>query len=357
MKKIFLLLVFLFANDGIALALTMSDLYQANIPVTQQTTAAPDPALVQQGLQSVLIKVSGNSQIAAVPAIAAGLKNAINYLAEYSVQNNVLALSFDPSQVNQLLRDAGQAVWSGERPAVLVWVAVEDKTNARLLGADTTDPILVSLQTLAAERAIPLVFPAMDLTDLNQISVSDVWSNNVSVIQTASKRYENAAIIVAQLTQNTDGSWASSWESVNVPGAAWKFSGKALTDVITPGLNNALDAMAHSYLAINPRLQTKVLLTVTQINNLNDYAKITNDLQHLQLVKQVQVKTVATNQIQFELTIDGNESDLQRALSLAADLIPVGNVTIPAVAPAAASSASAVVTLPTVSIPLTYALQ
>ncbi len=323
MKKIFLIFLLSLA----CFATSYADLYEATIPVAAQDNTTRDAAM-QQALQSTLIKLSENSQVLAVPAIASALQNPALYVDSYTFQANpdtsnpalpyVLDVTFQPQAVEQLLKNAKQNVWTTVRPTSLIWVAVQmPDGSTHLISADGNDPLLSNFQTVATARAMPIIFPSLDLTDLNQVSTIDVSNNNLPTIQTASGRYDHGALIVAQLKQGNDGVWSGQWElSLNGSAQQWKLTAKTGSDLITNGLNTVFDALAQQYLTANPALQTTIMMTVLQINSAQDYANLMNYLQQINIVKQINVQQIKPDQVQLELMIDGSDSDLQNMLNL-----------------------------------------
>ena len=108
------------------------DLYVADVPVANRGETELARA-AEEGLAQVLVKVSGSVDVLARPEVAGALQSARARVQQYSynrIDNGDAALSarveFDPAQVRDLLLSAGAPIWTATRPAVLVWLVVEE---------------------------------------------------------------------------------------------------------------------------------------------------------------------------------------------------------------------------------------
>src|SRR5690606_848535 len=103
-----------------------------------------------------------------------------------------------------LLDTAGIALWPRNRPDTLLWI-VEQDTNGRrsLLGTDS--PMVARLQALAAERAMPLISPILDLQDRLALRPDILWELDPAAIQGASSRYGSDSVLVLRIMQLVSG--------------------------------------------------------------------------------------------------------------------------------------------------------
>lgn len=181
--------------------------YQGKILVSKQD----ESELKKMALNQVLIKVSGNKNIAQQTEAKALFSNLNSLLSQYGYEKiqgmRYYSAIFDKHKINQALQDMQQPVWGDTRPTTLVWL-VSDTQNGRQLVSDNmlvsnADKNLSSvITTEQANRGIKLLFPLMDLDDNLAVSVSDVSGQFYEQIVEATQRYSVNHFVVAQLQNN-----------------------------------------------------------------------------------------------------------------------------------------------------------
>lgn len=317
-----------------ALAVPVPDLYQTTVPVASQSKSLQVIAL-QQALTQVFVKVSGKSAVVNAPAVQAAIANPENYLLSYSYQDGVLPngssslflqVSFGPKAVQTVLKNAQQNIWEDNRPLVLVWLAdTKMDASAELIGANSGNPLAKEFKLDAKTRGLPVLFPIMDLTDLQAVSPTDVASDQINTIQKASKRYESDAVLAVNLVQNNDQQWNGTWTllSQGTP-TTWQTNGMSLDAAIKAGVNAVTNNLAAKFaVTSNSSVSAEVQLTVINVQNLSDYAAVTKYLKGLAPVKQVEVAQVQPSSLILNVTVDGGETALEQVLSLDHHLKPV----------------------------------
>ena len=165
----------------------------------------------------------------------------------------------------------------------------------------------------------------LDLTDLNQLSVTDVMAPFVSVISQASVRYgSNAVVIVRFNQQGQQGQqWSSFWTLVaNNTLQNWRTKGNNLQVVIQQGIDDVVDGLAGQFSLKNGNEESKVNIALSGINNLAAYAKARNYLNRLSPVKSVALLSVQGNKVSFQLSLVGSLASLQQAIKLDHTLTP-----------------------------------
>ncbi|ODQ00903.1 DUF2066 domain-containing protein [Salinivibrio sp. SS2] len=185
-----------------------SNLYHASVPLDNGAQTSQQAAK-QQGLLDVLVKVSGQRDIADNPSVqnrlndVDGLITQLGYGETARTENNesvrTLEVGFDSQQVQALLRDAGLPLWGTPRPSVLVWL-VDDRSAEREIVWEQSDVALVdALRDSAAKRGLPVLVPVGDFDDLMAISASDLWGGFIGPVSDASQRYQADGIVIAKL--------------------------------------------------------------------------------------------------------------------------------------------------------------
>jgi len=130
-------------------------------------------------------------------------------------------VSFNENSVNQLFEQAGLALWGSLRPQVLLWLIDEQGASRSIIAADTgtiappnsdgSDPTVIginatipsSVSHFSAQRGLPIIMPLMDLTDIQQVVLSDFWHYFPAQIQQASQRYFADTIVVMRVSDSS----------------------------------------------------------------------------------------------------------------------------------------------------------
>lgn len=349
----------------------INDLYRAQIPVNDQSADLRDQA-INQGFLQVLTKVSGNSQIQNNSSIALALADASNYMQQYSyVQTPLigqaamsnpdatrltLQVVFDSQQISQLLKQANQPLWGKDRPAALVWVAIDNGSGHQILGLDSQDPTVSMLQQMARQRGLPLKWPAVPqaptatdtaqslpqvtaganpqpapaqqlvtepVTFASAITADDIWQANVQNIQHFSSAYNANVIIISRLMDDA-GHWNGQWTLlVNGEQLTWQSSGDDEWSTVQQGMNDVVDAIAQRFSVQSDAQKMMLTVTVTNLDSLGGYAKAEAYLKQLTPVQDVELLQIDADSAQFNVTYQGTQNDLLKAIQLDHRLIPI----------------------------------
>lgn len=319
------------------------DIYRAEALVTTQQPSERASA-ARGGLRDVMIRVSGDRNAAAQPAIASAIRQAQNYLHEFSYASTdkkidsdagpqpatLLIMKFSPAGIEQLLRDAGLPLWPANRPKLMVWMISESSD-----GAQHRVPDEAALQTVngqAALRGLPLLFPLQDFEDTIALPSELLSTLDETAIRTASERYKSDAILAGKLTQSADGQWQSSWLLVQrhdvqpVSG-----NGADLAAQIASAIDFSADQFARQY-AIVPRSGQEtpdvVVLRIDDVGDFSGFKQVQRYFENMAMVKQFELLQAEGNRLTVQLHIEGDLTLLSSTLDLGKKLLPVASVAI-----------------------------
>lgn len=352
-----LLIVMLWCASLSAPAAVVTGLYEASVPVPDQSAAARRVAL-QQALAAVLVKVTGERSAGGVPALASLIQDPSQFLQQYRYEQApaasgapaltyydltrigtpaipptglLLSAHFDPEVVDHAVRAAHEPLWGQERPATLVWIALQDGANVSMVSATNNAAIVSAMISAAQQRGVPLLFPAMDSTDQQAIGLPDITQDNGARIQQASQRYKSDATLVGTIYMTTPGQYAARWQlTAGSESQSWTTPPGDLASVAADGVQTAAGNYAKWFaLAADSTGLDGVTLSVSGIGSLDAYAKVLAYLGQLTPVKSVQVTRVENQTVYFNLDTRGSLANLQQAVLLG-DLLKTA-------APAAAS--------------------
>lgn len=341
-----------------ARAAIVTGLYEASVPVPDQSASARRVAL-QQALAAVLVKITGERSAGGVPALASLIQDPSQFLQQYRYEQApatggapaltyydltrtgtpaipptglLLSAHFDPEVVDHAVRAAHEPLWGQERPATLVWIAVQNASNQSIVSATNNSAIVQAMNSAAQQRGVPLLFPAMDSTDQQAIGIPDITQDNSARIQQASQRYKSDATLVGTIYMTTPGQYAARWQlTAGTQIAAWSTPPSDLASVAADGVQTAADNYAKWFaLAADSTGLDGVTLSVSGIGSVDAYARVLAYLGQLTPVRSVQVTRVENHTVYFSLDTRGNLANLQQAVLLG-DLLKTA-------APAAASA-------------------
>lgn len=207
-SRVLVLVLLLVGSVGASVAGTLVSVSQGRVAVTDQSSKTQRFA-AQQALKQVMIKISGQREILANAAIKSAIREPQQYMRSYryEYQNNTLyyIAEFDFQALSSMIQQESLPLWGQRRPDTVLWLAMEDENGDKFIIDDgSVSPVSTQLRALSEERAVPLVFPLMDLTDSATISIYDVWGRFAQNLTTASQRYSPDYIVGARLYRVKD---------------------------------------------------------------------------------------------------------------------------------------------------------
>lgn len=157
-------------------AATVTDLYNAQVVLPSNDQQA-DTQARQQGLEQVLIKVSGQRDIAKNSYIKKAMAKPDSYISQYGYAQQqgqrVLNLTFSQSDIQKLLSSARAPIWN-QRPNVLVWMVDDAHQDCQIVWDQSSNVALTDMRQMAKERGLPLTLPIGDFDDVTAISASNL---------------------------------------------------------------------------------------------------------------------------------------------------------------------------------------
>jgi hypothetical protein len=306
----------------------VSDLYVADVYVTSESESQRLSG-ARAGLLQVLIRVSGTQAVTEDDNIRQALRNPAQYFYQFSyqstdrefqvgneiLQGRILRINFEPNAIAALLRDSGFAVWGSNRPSVLLWIAVSDQNNRRLVTENDGQEVSKALAELARERGLPMLYPLMDLEDASALSVAEVWGAFLDRIDGASVRYNPDSILSGRIQPDGAGRWRGFW-AYRIDGNWTRLENIAATrrELVADIVDKLADTLAARYAVGSAR--GVVNLRVEGIDSAEAYAAILDYLQSLAPVLDTYVANVEGTDVVFELSTEGQQQQLVEIIEL-----------------------------------------
>lgn len=310
------------------LAVLVPDLYVAEVLVTSRDDTQLTRG-ARAGLLQVLVRVSGSRTVENSPQVVAALQHPEEYFYQYSYESTdrsfqigdavvparILRLTFEPSVVARLLREAGFSIWGSNRPSVLVWLAFSDPSGRRLLGEHDNSALLTALNTRARLRGLPLLYPLLDLEDAASLSSAEVWGAFLGEIGAASSRYNPDVVLSGRVQQDGSGQWSGFWSyRLDQNWREYSNTGFSADDLIAGMMDQLADALAQRYALDASR--GSVILQIDGIHSLADYAGLSHYLETLTPVLDSSVLEVDGEEVLFRLITEGQIQQLIEIIRL-----------------------------------------
>ena len=344
----------------------VTGLFEISVAVDDQNNSTRRRA-TRQALVEVMIRISGQSIAASNSILKSNLNKSTAYIQRYlyreedlvDEQGNpfkqlMLDLVFDEMAIRNLLRDANLPRWGANRPQTLIWLAIGDQQQRFLLGTDDESllkainqpfvnedsPVQTNnessetpveqaslnlkqiISDKASARGLPILLPLMDLEDSVNIDVADVWGRFISPIRQASERYASDAVAAAQLIREDD-QWLTRWLLLHKGRIlSWEHQSDSIESALNVGLDAITDQLAAQYAVYEDSLQRNdILISVNNINRVEDFAALMKYLQGITSIHDVNVAKITQSVIHLKINLIGEQDALIQAISLNNQLI------------------------------------
>lgn len=307
-----------------AAAAPAQGLYDASVPVPDQSPRIREQAL-QQALEAVLVRLTGDRRISANPAALPILSRATALIVGYGyepapggAQGLQLRAQFDPRALEAALHNQGLPVWGPNRFSHLAWIAVRDDGQPRaVLDARGAAARAGALAAVAEQRGVLLQFPEMDVSERRSVTFSDLWNGQYTGVATSARRYNADQVLVARAGR--DGSrWLVRWallDGVNVV-EEWTSSALAsLDEAFAEGLHQLADRAAQRYAVVRSGRAEELVVRIEGVRSLADYGRALNYLRGLNPVRGAQPDRVDGDTATFRVRLEGEADMLDRVIA------------------------------------------
>jgi len=366
-----MLAFFVFSFPFFVTAVEVKDLYQASVAIQTQNSSDRSSAL-KKVLAVVMLKVGGEKSVLNNPEIKKALVNYHLYLNKYRYQQKTqqlnsgqdiktqekqlfLLASFNEHKVNLLFQKAKLPLWGSLRPQVILWLVEEQGFKRSIISESTDSNTSQQIKDFSEQRGLPIVMPLMDLTDSNQITITDIWGGFEESIKEASTRYLAEAIVVMRLSnsslvdQNTinkfkknnnimkncelpcvqsqienqpyvlDLSFTNQNQEFNK-----RYHGVSRQKLLNKGLTDVTELIFQHY-ALNGDNNNELIIDVANVDSLSTYVNVFTFLTDLSSVQNVILVQANGESRQFKLLLKGSKKTFLSSLKLSKWLVEFVN--------------------------------
>ena len=305
-----------------AFAVQVKGLYAAIEPV--QTQAVKERrAAVRKAINRVVQKVTGRVEVLNNAALQSALSNVDSYIEQFQylkadgdAEGFKLRVKFQKAAIDGTLQQYGFPIWGANRPAIMVWLAVESGSKRYLVG-EATSKTAALLQKVANQSGVPIILPLLDLQDQRALDFNDVWGLFSERIVQASARYGAQQVLFARLLKEQGNSWKISWSFVGNKG---RFEGESrqirLSDALAASLNASAEQLANNYAPRGNSIESHVVLHVSGIKGLADFSRVSRYLAALDVVTKVSWQHVNATEASFVINMSGGVNGLKELIML-----------------------------------------
>ena len=315
-------------------ALLVQGLYEQEIAVQDQGDAERIRAY-REGLTAVILKITGEERHLGNAAVERAVRDAQSYVQEVSYRTDstgpeprtLISVSFDSALVNQMLMSSGVPVWDRDRPAVLLWLSVQNATGQReLLSADSEHPMLEIVREFSRVRGLPVLIPVMDLEDRRNLPADMAWSLDEAAIRNASARYGADAILSGRLLESPNGDLVGLWQFL-FRGSAETFDAfERDLSVYTLGTLNQVTAQLARHFAFNSLeapANSRVTVRVEGMDSATDYVNLMAYMDNLAVVDTVAAALLDGSGIELDVRLSSSAFLFTEFIALGRDLQPL----------------------------------
>lgn len=340
----------LLLSAGPAFAAEVSGLYVAAATVTSRDDERERQQGFSAGFREVIVKLTGRRDSLDNPVVARALGSPQSYVATWSYNTLLptdpfaqpgqparieMQVTFFESGVQQVLNEAGIAIWPSNRPDTLVWVTLQDELGERYRASALPEEggdLLTAIRAEATQRGVPLLFPLQDFADLRSLSIEQLWNFDINALRIASSRYQGESILALRVFRSLSGDVSGK--------AVYIFRDQVqefdvLESALEPFVEGSIDLVAAnlaSYYAIlrsgaGNDSEEQVLLTVDGVDSAGDYAGLMRYLGGLAAVSGIQVLSAHGASVELQLKTGGQARQLIESIALDRNLTALGDVT------------------------------
>jgi hypothetical protein len=267
------------------------------VDVSGQSTTA-----LQEAMRQALVRATGRRESANDPALASLIEDAPKYVKSYSPgprgQTQVI---FDRAAVERSIAAAGRSVWDPERPFTLVVLyPPQNRPDA--------DAARVALEQVAAARGLLISVIPLSIVDANGAELG-----HDALLATA-QRYGGDEILVGRSDAGAPaGQFQWTLHSA--------FSSQSWSGPLAAGIDGTVDQLAPAQGASLAQTEAKVLVEISGVATLSDYANVQRMLEAVPGVRGANIDRAGGNSVTFDITARGGSEAIDHALAGSAHLV------------------------------------
>ncbi len=193
------------------MAMTKVNVFEVEQPIEEQAedaTIEAEEVAQRAAMEQVIFRATGDKGSLNNEVVQKGIQRSGRFISQTSISSvvdqDVLRVVFNSTQIQALLAQANIPYWPEERETLLMWVVEEEGYSRNIAWDQMAKPTMEKLKALAAERGLPLTIPVGDIQDLSSIEATSLWGDFRNDISAASLRYPADAVVVIKIQGNNN---------------------------------------------------------------------------------------------------------------------------------------------------------
>lgn len=327
-----LLLIFITLHLSVALAVAEVNLYSGEVVVPSQSETDRNAA-IPDALIQVLQKLSGKREMPISPTLDEAIANANRLLLSFRYRNVEragpdgvitpelrLVAQFMQSETDRVVQQAGLPRWQQERPAVEIWVVLDDGGKRELKPLEF-GYAWESMEDIASMRGLPLSWPELDEEEVQLVDMRLVWGGFTDYLVERGAPADGVAIIAARREGPV---WTLRWNLASDGQSwSWRTSDQELMFALAQGIHQMTDQLAAgNTIAASEQGSGTIDITIGKLNGAADYAACLDYLQKLSLVTAVDILGAEPGRVHFRLQLNALPEHLSAAFDRGSILLP-----------------------------------
>jgi hypothetical protein len=285
---------------GIATAVAVDGLYEGT--GTGDATDSGRAAAATDALRQVVVRLTGRRAAATDPALAPLYADARRMARTFrSAPGNQIVVAFDAEALEASLLQAGQRLWSRERPLTLVLLVSAKPGAPRSFGGAGEAELRRAVATAGQLRGLPLLWPTGLPASVEQVRVDDALAGRLEPLKELARQYGADALLVGRVTPA-----ATSWAWTGPAGEG------GVTGPGDEGVQALADRFGAQFASAGPR-GGRIDAVVRGVHDLAGYALASNALAALANVHSVVLEEVSGDALHYRVSFDGDADALRRA--------------------------------------------
>jgi hypothetical protein len=312
MKQILLIIsLLLLSSTAVGAEL---DLYTGEVVVANQGEGERKEA-IPEALIRVLQKLSGKRDMPITPILDDALLNADSMLLSFAYRNvdrvdpegNTsqdlrLVARFMQPEVDRVVQQLGLPRWQHERPAVQIWVILDEGRNREIKPVEY-EYAWQAMEDVAAMRGLPVIWPELDDEEAQLIDTSLVWGGFTDYLVERGAPGDGVVIVAAR---REGPRWTLRWSlSAGEQHWNWHSDDQELMFALVSGVHRMADELsAANAILASEQGEWTVDVTVADLRSADDYTACLEYLQTTSLVTAVEVLGAEPGRVYFRLQLN-----------------------------------------------------
>ena len=287
--------------------------FRSTAPLRDSSQASLETA-AHDALERLLVRVTGRRSAA---DLTERFPPALSIVRQYVIDGTRLEVEFDDAVVRQVLEQAGESIWEGERPRLALWLVINDgqrwlfRPAQTVVASKTTvdlrivlsDALEQTLEEVSALRGIEIYFPPGTDGFAAEECAEDLWTGFAQCLpQVDDELFILGRVAVPgtldgiEWSLRDQGLWRRVWVSD-----------------IAEAAHLATDMLAARFMATQGPIRS-YLLVVAPVGDVQAYEDLQSRLDALQAVREWRVDSATRDSLTLRITSRTAEAPLRAAL-------------------------------------------